>query len=115
MGLDKNYLGAGGTMLVLALLCEEDLYGYEIIRRLETRSEMAFPYKEGTLYPVLHKLEAGGYVKAYTHTTEANRVRKYYAITPKGRKQLEKEKQDFAAFTGAVDKVLGPGRALAQL
>ncbi len=103
---DKNYQGAAGPLLVLALLAQEDLYGYEIIRRLEQRSEQAFRYQEGTLYPVLHRLEKEGAVKSYEKTAPTGRVRKYYALTPKGRRQLAAETAQFSAFHEAVGKVL---------
>lgn len=103
---DKNYQGAAGPLLVLALLAEEDLYGYEIIRRLEQRSQQAFRYQEGTLYPVLHRLEKEGAVKSYEKAAPTGRVRKYYALTPKGRRQLAAETAQFSAFREAVGKVL---------
>ena len=75
------------SLLVLSLLSGQDLYGYQMITELERRSDHTFQMKEGTLYPVLKKLENSGYVTAYE--AEANgRTRKYYHITQKGLKQL---------------------------
>ena len=71
------------TLLVLSLLKGQDLYGNQMITELERRSNQTFHMKEGTLYPVLKKLENGGYVTSYE--AEANgRTRKYYRITAKG-------------------------------
>ena len=64
------------SLLVLSLLRDQDRYGYEMISELERRSDHTFQMKEGTLYPVLKKLEAGGCVTSYP--VEANgRTRKY--------------------------------------
>ena len=75
------------SLLVLSLLQGQDLYGYQMITELERRSDHTFQMKEGTLYPVLKKLENGGYVTAYQ--AEANgRTRKYYRLTDAGRKRI---------------------------
>ena len=79
------------SLLVLSLLSDQDLYGYQMITDLERRSDHTFQMKEGTLYPVLKKLETGGYVTAYE--AEVNgRTRKYYHLTQKGRNQLARER-----------------------
>jgi DNA-binding PadR family transcriptional regulator len=65
MKIDKGLIGGSTILLLLSLLEESDRYGYEIIKELEMRSDKAFQFKEGTLYPVLHKLENSGYVKSY--------------------------------------------------
>lgn len=68
------------SLPLLSLLRDQDRYGYEMISELERRSDHTFQMKEGTLYPVLKKLEAGGCVTSYP--AEANgRTRKYYRIT----------------------------------
>ena len=73
MTVDKGYLAGSASLLVLSLLEKEDQYGYQIIRRLEERSQKVFSLQEGTLYPVLHKLENKGYITSYavsyTHLT----------------------------------------------
>ena len=65
MAVDKGYLAGGASLLVLSLLEKEDQYGYQIIRRLEERSQKVFSLQEGTLYPVLHKLANKGYITSY--------------------------------------------------
>ena len=75
------------SLPLLSLLRDQDRYGYEMISELERRSDHTFQMKEGTLYPVLKKLEAGGCVTSYP--AEANgRTRKYYHITQRGLVQL---------------------------
>lgn len=94
------------SLLVLSLLRGQDLYGYQMITELERRSDHTFQMKEGTLYPVLKKLENSGYVTAYE--AEANgRTRKYYHITPKGLKQLAREADEWSAYAHGVNSVLG--------
>ena len=94
------------SLLVLSLLSGQDLYGYQMITELERRSDHTFQMKEGTLYPVLKKLENSGYVTAYE--AEANgRTRKYYHITQKGLKQLARESAEWSAYAYGVNSVLG--------
>lgn len=94
------------SLLVLSLLSGQDLYGYQMITELERRSDHTFQMKEGTLYPVLKKLENRGYVTAYE--AEANgRTRKYYHITQKGLKQLAREAEEWSAYAHGVNSVLG--------
>ena len=104
--MDKNYIGAGSNLLILGLISQRDRYGYEIIRDLEILSENVFQYKEGTLYPILHKFESLGYVTSY-FKRENNKERKYYQITDKGRKQLVSEKEEFELFKQTVNNVVG--------
>ncbi|HZK02775.1 MAG TPA: helix-turn-helix transcriptional regulator [Anaerovoracaceae bacterium] len=85
---------------------DEDHYGYEIIRILEEQSDKTFLLKEGTLYPVLHRLENDGYVTSYYREHDGRR-RRYYAITTQGEKQLVKEKKQWQKFSVAVNKVIG--------
>ena len=82
MTVNKGYLAGGASLLVLSLLEKEDQYGYQIIRRLEERSQKVFSLQEGTLYPVLHKLENKGYITSYEQQAPTGRMRKYYRITP---------------------------------
>ena len=109
---DKGLLGGSTPLLLLKLLSEQDRYGYEIIKELRERSENVFQFKEGTLYPILHKLEADGYVSSYRRDAETGKTRTYYKITDKGQKQLTAETEKWAEFTLGVNKVLN-GTALA--
>jgi len=107
MKLDKNLIGGSSILLVLSLLEEKDWYGYEIIKELELRSDKTFQFKEGTLYPVLHKLENDGFVKSYMAKGETGKERRYYQITKNGKKQLEDEKEKWKIFSVSVNKVVG--------
>lgn len=94
------------SLLVLSLLADRDLYGYQMITELERRSDRTFHMKEGTLYPVLKKLENAGAVTSYE--ADANgRTRKYYHITRSGLKHLAEEKEAWARYAHGVNSVLG--------
>lgn len=107
MKIDKGLIGGSTVLLVLTLLNEADKYGYEIIKELELRSDKTFQFKEGTLYPVLHKLENDGFVKSYMAKGETGKERRYYQITKNGKKQLEDEKEKWKVFSLSVNKVVG--------
>jgi DNA-binding PadR family transcriptional regulator len=107
MKIDKNLIGGSSILLVLSLLEEMDRYGYEIIKELEIRSDKTFQFKEGSLYPVLHKLENDGYVKSYMAKGDTGKERRYYQITKSGKKQLVDEKEKWKVFSVSVNKVVG--------
>jgi len=105
MKLDKGLVGGSTVLLVLTLLAEKDYYGYEIIKTLEIRSDKTFEFKEGSLYPVLHRLENEGFVVSYRQKSESGKERKYYRITPLGLEQLTEEQEQWKVFSQAVNKV----------
>jgi len=103
-----------GTVVpvVLQLLNEREMYGYEIIRVVQERTHNAFQWKEGTLYPWLHRLEAAGLIDSRWVESEAGRDRKYYRITRRGRVALTTRTDEWAAFAKAVNVLLcAPARA----
>ena len=106
MAVDKGLLGGSTVLMLLSLLSDKDCYGYEIIKELDERSETVFQFKEGTLYPVLHKMESDGYGRSYKKEGENGKKRTYYSITDKGILQLQREKEKWAEFTVGVNKVL---------
>ncbi len=109
MEFDRGLLGGSTILLLLSLLEESDMYGYEIIKKLEMKSDQTFQFKEGTLYPVLHKLENKGYVKSYMSKSDSGKERKYYKITNNGKKQLAEEIEKWERFSESVNKVIGGG------
>ena len=105
MAISKELLKGSTAMLVLSVISGEDMYGYKIIKELESRSENVFCLKEGTLYPILHTMEEEGLVTSYWVDVE-NRKRKYYHITHKGKRQLKEKREEFKEYSTAVDRVL---------
>ena len=89
MEFDKTLLAGSTGMMVLKLLEQEDMYGYQMIETLRSRSEHAFDLKAGTLYPLLHTFEQKGYITARDEPSAAGRPRRYYHLTDAGRKRLQ--------------------------
>lgn len=110
MELDRNLLGGSTILLLLSLLRRKDMYGYEMIRELELLSENVFSFKEGTLYPVLHRMEHANLVKSYQKEAENGKKRKYYTITTQGERRLAQEREQWSVFSASVDRVIGGER-----
>lgn len=104
--IDKELLKGTIPFMVLRLIGEKDMYGYQIIRLLSGLSGDLFLFKEGTLYPILHNLEKEGFISSYWQESSVGRKRKYYRITEDGRKQLEMKFREWERFKTAVDLVL---------
>ena len=109
MKIDKGLMAGSTGMLILKLLEEKEMYGYEMIETLEKRSDKTFSLKAGTLYPLLHSLEKAGYVSSREAEAENGRMRKYYSITDEGTGFLSEKQIEWGAFSGAVNKVLDGG------
>jgi len=108
MKIGKELMKGSTVVLILTLLGRRDMYGYEMVKELETESDGVFHLKEGTLYPILHTLEEGGMVEAYWRKA-GTRPRKYYRLTDRGRKVLEERTREWRLFSTAVNRVLGGG------
>ena len=106
MKFDKGLIAGSSTLLVLTLLESGDMYGYQMIEELSRRSNDAFQFQEGTLYPILHAMEKGKYLKSYEQEAPTGRVRKYYRLTPRGRELLVEKKTEWEQFSQGVDQVL---------
>ncbi|MEG0769482.1 MAG: helix-turn-helix transcriptional regulator [Ruthenibacterium sp.] len=96
-------------MLVLGIVCEKDTYGYELLLALSQRSGGMLQLKEGTLYPILYRLEDGGLVVTQWRAGEENRAapKKYYTITQAGRAALREERTAWQRFSVCVNKFCG--------
>ncbi len=97
------------TVAILKLLVDEGepLHGYEIIRRLEVRSQGYFRFKEGLVYPRLHRMEQDGLLESRWLGEPGTRRRKMYTITGKGCRQLEVEMQRWQTFSQRMNQLLG--------
>ena len=105
MSIDKSLISGSTSMLLLRLLEEKDMYGYEMIETLEKKSNNVFTLKAGTLYPLLHLLEEKNYLTSYESDASGKR-RKYYSITKEGRKYLKSRKEEWQEYQAAVLSVL---------
>ncbi len=95
--MNKELVGASTGLLVLGVLAESASYGYEIVKRLNTEADGVFLWQEGTVYPVLHKLEKDKLVRAQWQQADNGRRRKYYYITAKGRAALAERTEEWSA------------------
>jgi len=86
---DREFKKGGIQLCVLALLSRERKYGFQIIKELKVGTNGYFTLKEGTLYPILHRLEKREYLKSEWVVGKRNPPRNYYSITGKGRETLE--------------------------
>jgi PadR family transcriptional regulator PadR len=100
-----NFKGTLPT-LILEALRHEPTHGYRIAQQIKERSRGVLDFKEGTLYPALHKLENDGLVKSH-NSVENGRPRRYYRITESGRKALSKDRAHWREVSQAVTVILG--------
>lgn len=100
-----------GTLptLILEVLAQEPSHGYRIAQRIKQSSDGLLDFKEGTLYPALHKLENEGSVESY-EGVENGRARRYYRITRSGRKALHEDRAEWQQLSRAVSMILGEAR-----
>ncbi len=90
-------------MILLTMLNEEDRYGYQIVSTLEQKGGDFFQIKEGTLYPVLYRLEDDGYIESYRDNPKRGVPRKYYRLTVGGRTRWQDLLNEWKAFATVVD------------
>ena len=100
--ISKELVGASARPILLSILASGESYGYAIIQRVHDLSNGELEWKDGTLYPVLHRLADADLITATWRTSETGRKRKYYSITPKGMHALEAEKKQWLR----VDSIL---------
>jgi PadR family transcriptional regulator PadR len=106
MEINKDLIAASSTPIVLAILAEGDSYGYAILQRVRELSGGRMEWTDGMLYPVLHRLERLGHVKARWEVGESGRRRKYYRLTSQGRTQLAEERRQWQAVNATLRAVL---------
>jgi DNA-binding PadR family transcriptional regulator len=102
MDIGKDLVAASATPLVLAILSEGESYGYAIIKRVDELSGGELRWTDGMLYPLLHRLERRGYVKAVWGRSETGRKRKYYRLTAAGTKQLASQRRQWQVVDSAL-------------
>ena len=105
MNVSKDFVAASATPLILAILKENDSYGYAIIKNVKELSGNELVWTEGMLYPVLHRLEEQQLIESYWKGSEAGRKRKYYRIKEAGLKELELQKRQWEMVNSALSKI----------
>ena len=96
-------------MVLLTLLLKQPMYGYEILTTLQDRGNGEFRFKQGTLYPVLYRLEREGWIEATWQDPIEGKRRKVYHVTPAGRSEHGKRTTQWLRFTDAVHSILKEG------
>ena len=101
--IGKDLVAASAMPLVLAILNEAESYGYAILKRIDELSGGELEWTEGMLYPLLHRLDRLGYVEARWDSPPGGRRRRYYRVTPRGRKALSEQRRQWELVAGALE------------
>jgi PadR family transcriptional regulator PadR len=105
--IDGDIIKGNTLTLILTLIGEQPMYGFQIAKEISRRTDGALRFREGLLYPALHQLEAQGLVEAEWHASNQGPRRKYYSLTPEGKREAERLRARWYAFANAVGQVLG--------
>jgi len=104
--MDTELLKGTLSLLILSLLSRKAMYGYEIAATVHRDTDGTFTWREGSLYPSLHKLEQGGLIVGKWEEKETGRKRRYYHITKKGRDELRGKLDSWTELCDAVNRIL---------
>lgn len=91
--------------LILAVLSQDELYGYQVVKAISAQSDALLEFGEGSIYPALHSLEQAGYLTSRWVSQTNLPDRKYYRLTKKGQRALRASLQEWQEFSGAVNRV----------
>jgi PadR family transcriptional regulator, regulatory protein PadR len=105
-GIERELKRGSLELIVLHLLGPGEAYGYEIVSKLTAETNGALEVTDGTLYPVLYRLERGGFVSVRWETPERGVPRKYYRLTDAGRNELERLTHEWTTFAKAMTRLL---------
>jgi DNA-binding PadR family transcriptional regulator len=103
--LSKDLVAASATPIVLSILLRGQSYGYAIIKEVKEQSDGQMRWKDGMLYPVLHRLEKQGLIESEVHPSEQGRLRKYYRLKEEGRRALTEQKEQWHAVYSILTKI----------
>jgi len=106
--ISKALIAASTKPLILSILSRGENYGYQIIQRVKAISGGAIQWSDGMLYPVLHRLEKDGFIRAQWRLSEEGRRRKYYKITEAGRTELESDIREWMHVHQALTQLWKP-------
>lgn len=109
MQFSKELMKGVAELIVLQALQDEgESYGYQLIKNIRTSSNNIFEFQEGTLYPLLYRLEQKKYVTSEQKLAPSKKTRRYYVITSQGNKLLKKKTQELDIFISALKQTLYP-------
>jgi PadR family transcriptional regulator PadR len=106
MIVGKDLVAASATPLILGILSEGQSYGYAIIKRVAELSGDELQWTDGMLYPVLHRLERNGFVKAVWGRSESGRRRRYYRLTDRGKAELASQRRQWQVVDSTLRRTL---------
>jgi PadR family transcriptional regulator PadR len=101
----RELLKGAADTLVLSTFAEGEKYGYQVVKEIEQRSDGFFRFKEGTVYPILHRLERQGLLQARWESMPNGMERRYYSLTAAGRAALQNKVEEWTGFARAVNLV----------
>ncbi len=110
MKLDRELMRGAGPLAVMTLLSSREMYGYELIQALESRSNGTLEMGQSTLYPMLYNLEAQKLVSSRIAEAETGRSRKYYRLTKTGKRRLARDAEQWSALSEALAMLGVSGR-----
>ena len=108
MAQTAELMKGSADSLLLCLIGQQPMYGYQIIKELARRSQGYFKFKEGTLYPALHRLEKAGLIAGKWQMLPSSRQRRYYYITDKGHRLLVVKRSQWQDFLTAMNLIIQP-------
>jgi PadR family transcriptional regulator PadR len=109
--LDRELKRGSAELLILSLLEARPRHGYDLSKLIETRSGGELKFHVDSLYPLLYRLEERGWIKGTWVEKPDERRRRYYKVTPEGRRMLAQQRKTWAAFVEAVRRVTGDEHA----
>jgi PadR family transcriptional regulator PadR len=104
---DRELKKGSAELLVLSLIEARARHGYEIGKLIDTRSDGALHYNIASLYPLLYRLEKRGWIKGHWIEKAGQRRRRYYRLTPVGRKVLATQRSGWKNFAAAINRIAG--------
>ncbi len=114
MRIERELMRGAGPVAILKLLSQREMYGYELVETLASRTEGVLAMGQSTVYPLLYNLEAKGFVQSERRRAESGRERKYYGPTGAGERRLQAETEPWQAVNGAMQS-LGVIRGMGTL
>ena len=106
---NPNFMNGVPELLILRLLQQEEMYGYEIVQAIRNRTAAVIAVGEGVVYPVLHALEREGALRSRRKTVNS-RSRIYYSITPRGSRRLAELSESWTNLADAIQRMLTGGQ-----
>lgn len=102
MRIERELMRGAGPIAVLKLLQRGEMYGYQLVEAISTRSKGVLAMGQSTLYPMLYNLESKGLIEGFWREADSGRDRKYYKLTDRGHKRLEEDTTQWRALAVAL-------------